>query len=457
MRSILIVDDEDNMLDVLSIVFRSGGYSVVTKRRGLEAIAHLRSNRRIDLVLCDFKLPDTDGLEVMKAALVQRPGVPVVIITAYGNIELAVEAMKLGAADFVAKPFTKGYIKRVVGRLLCETSDLGRDRCMSPNDSVNNLIVRSQAMQDILQQAKRVAEFKAPILLVGESGVGKELIARYIHRQVAGSNANANPLVTVNCPAIPHTLIESELFGHRRGAFTGATNDRTGRLQQADGGTLFLDEIGELSSEVQPKLLRVLEERKFQPIGSNETLSFHGRVISATNRELSRMVECGTFREDLLFRINTVTIRIPPLRERREDILPLAEHLLGRYCDQYATRKKGVSAQAAHALQRHSWPGNVRELRNLVERAVILSESETIDLTDFPTGFCERVNERHTQAPERSDGRGGTLEEQEKALLLAALRDNEWNLSATARMLGISRNTLRYRIEKHAIAVPRRS
>ena len=448
MKSILVVDDEENMLDVLSIVFRSGGYSVVTKREGLAAIAHLRSNRCIDLVLCDLRLPDVDGLEVMKAALVQRPGVPVVIMTAYGNIELAVEAMKIGAADFVAKPFTKGYIERVVARLLRETSDSVRD----PRSPPDHFVALSKVMQDILQQARKVAQFKAPILLVGESGVGKELIARYIHRRVAGENANANPLVTVNCPAIPRTLIESELFGHRKGAFTGATNDRKGRLQQADGGTLFLDEIGELSSEVQPKLLRVLEERKFQPIGSNETLSFHGRVISATNRDLSRMVERGAFREDLLFRINTVTIRIPPLRERREDILPLAEYLLGKYCDEYAIRKKAFSAQAAHALQRHSWPGNVRELRNLVERTVIFSESETIDLPDFPVGFCERAD-----ASSERDGRGGTLNEREKAVLSAALRDNEWNLSATARVLGISRNTLRYRIEKHAIVVPRRS
>ncbi len=446
MKRILVVDDEPNVRTVLTMLLEDDGYEVKTAANGDEAIALLEAGAGVDLVISDLKMPGTDGLAVLKRLREMGHGAPLIMITAYGSIEKAVEAMKSGAADFITKPFNKDVIRHVVHQILKSDdlrreNELLRESCAAPG-----LIAHSRAMRAVAALVEKVASAPSAILILGESGSGKEVVARAIHARAveAAGGEFSVPFVSINCPAVPDTLIESELFGYRKGAFTGASGNFMGKVSQARGGVLFLDEIAEIPLATQAKLLRFIEEKVYEPLGSTIKTKVDARIICATNKELEGLVREGRFREDLFYRINTITIRIPPLRERPEDILPLAEHFLAYYSATLGKRVTGFSDEVRGILCGHSWPGNVRELRNVLERAVVLSSGECIAASSLPQ---ELVLPRPTGALVES-----RLEQIERAALLDAMQRSGGNVSLAARELGVSRDTLRYRIRKYGLS-----
>lgn len=465
---ILIVDDEVNMRSVLQILVSTEGHSALVAGTGEQALRHVKSSSSLQMVLCDVRLPDMDGIELLRMILTERPGIPVVLITAYGTIDLAVRAMKLGAVDFLTKPLSKDGVRRTINRVLTENRHLeGSLHVQGQLES--EMVAVSEAMKSVLEVCRKVARYRTSVLVLGESGSGKELVARSIHAFDCRINKNPDrPYSSISCPTLPETLIESELFGHTKGAFTGASKDYPGKLRQAHNGTLFLDEIGDLPTAVQPKLLRFLEERSFQPIGSNTNYHVDTRLVSATNLDLSALVEQGKFRRDLLYRINTLTVKVPPLRERLDDILPLANHFLMRYSRDMDRFPLYFSPPVESALLNHFWPGNVRELRNVVEQAVVLSTGREVLLKDLPPelrgyGLTRRNGLEGADRLKVSFGSGNSLQadtggqnldEMERYHILEALRQNQWNVSAAARALGISRNRLRYRIAKYRLEPP---
>jgi two-component system NtrC family response regulator len=445
MKRVLVVDDEANICDVLKMLLEEDGYEVETAGNGRRAIEMLDNAALPDLVISDLKMPEKDGMALLDHLRKCHPDTPLVMITAYGSIETAVEAMKRGARDFITKPFNKDVIRHVVHSILKaddmrRENQLLRESCPSPG-----IIARSAAMKEIMRTAAKVATAPSGVLLLGESGTGKEVVARAIHAAAVEQSRTefSVPFVSINCPAVPDTLIESELFGYRRGAFTGAFQDYSGRIGLADNGFLFLDEIAEIPLKTQAKLLRFIEEKTFEPLGSTARKKVDARIICATNRDLAAMVKEGQFREDLFYRINTITIRIPPLRERPEDILPLADHFFTQISASLGKGTREISAEVRAALRAYRWPGNVRELRNIIERAIVLSSSDILVLETLPP---EMRTPRERDAPEPSDNR---LEQVEKDLLIDALRRNAGNISAAARDLGTTRDTIRYRKAKY--------
>jgi len=441
MKRILVVDDEPNLRTVLTMLLEEDGYVVLTAENGERGRALLDGGTAIDLVVTDLKMAGLDGLALLKHVRASGRDVPVVMITAYGTIEKAVEAMKCGAADFITKPFNKDVIRHVVHKLT-DRSDLQRQGAALPPP-----VAASPGMREIMATVEKIATAPSAVLILGESGSGKEVVARAIHARSVGrgKSETAVPFVSINCPAVPDTLIESELFGYRRGAFTGASQSFSGKLAQAHGGVLFLDEIAEIPLTTQAKLLRFIEEKVFEPLGSTVRTRVEARIICATNRDLATLVREGRFREDLYYRINTITLRVPPLRERQEDILPLAASFLEHYARALGKQAAGFSDEAGAALRRHAWPGNVRELRNVVERAVVLSSEELITVDLLPPEVSGR------QVTETGPTGTNKLEEMEKAALLAVMQKTGGNVSSAARELGISRDTLRYRIRKYGI------
>lgn len=449
---ILVVEDERNMQAVLKLLFEGQGFEACCVSDGIEALAALDADSNYCAVVSDFKMDHMDGMGLLKAMRERGIGVPFVLITAYGTVEKAVEAMKLGAVDVVTKPFAKEVLLDVVSRCarpLVPERRRGRTQ-------IEGLVYASPAMAEISRLVERVGPASAPVLLIGESGTGKEVLARAIHQAYAGGDFDAKPFVSVNCPAVPESLLESELFGYRKGAFTGADQDFKGKVESADGGSLFFDEIGDLPASIQPKLLRLLENRTFEPLGSGKTKKVCIRIICATNRDLRRLVAEGRFREDLYYRINTFMIDLPPLRDRREDIRPLAAYFLRKFAAEAGKDIRSFSSDAAVLMDEYTWPGNVRELKNAVERAVVLCSGTEILSTDLPRSL--RVSSRTTQAPaagghgpDLAEGGATTIEGAERALIISALERAGGNVSAAARMLGITRNTLRYRIKKHGI------
>jgi DNA-binding NtrC family response regulator len=370
-----------------------------------------------------------------------KRGIPLVLITAYGTIESAVEAMKMGAADFITKPFNKDVICHVIAKIFQMENLTEENRHLKGMIQKDKLVYKSRAMRQIMNTVARVASVATPVLITGESGVGKGLLAETLHD--LGGEAS-RPFIAINCPTIPETLLESELFGYRKGAFTGADTDFKGKIRLSEGGTLFLDEIADIPLNVQAKLLRILEEKRFEPLGSNTTIQIDNRVLCTTNRELKQLVEDGRFRKDLFYRINTIIIKIPPLCERVEDILPLAEFFLARFAGEMQKEISGLSAAVEQVLRRYSWPGNVRELRNVMERAVVLSRGPRIELPDLPLMLQQEGGD-----PPPQDNK---LESLERNLLQDALAAHQGNVSAAALDLGISRSTLRYRIKKYHLA-----
>src|SRR5690242_5605250 len=452
MPSILIVEDEAKMRRLLELNLGEQGFTTHAAADA-EAGLKLLSQEKIDLVVTDFRLPGMNGLEFLQAIKRMNASLPVVMMTAYGSVESAVEAMKMGASDYVLKPFSLEEMTLVVRKEL-DTHNLREENrslreALGQRYQYKNIIAKSDKMQAVLAMVERVAPTNATVLLGGESGVGKDLVARAIHEH---SNRKSGPFVKINSTAIPENLLESELFGYEKGAFTGAANAKPGKFELADKGTIFLDEIGDVPAATQVKLLRVLQEREFERLGGTKTLKVDVRVVAATNQDLRAALEQGTFREDLFYRLNVVPISIPPLREHKEDIPYLAEFFVERFARDAGKPVTGITAAAQKVLMEFHWPGNVRELENIIERGVALSAGTVLDAADIRldhalSGATAAGGSAAAFIPE-----GQTLEQFEDDLIKEALRRANGNKSQAARLLGLSRNALRYRLTK--IGVP---
>ncbi len=450
MANILIVEDEPRMRRLLEISLGEDGHSVHAAEHAEAGLKCLREEA-IDLVVTDLKLPGISGLEFLQEAKRLYNGLPVIVMTAYGSVETAVDAMKAGASDYVLKPFTMAEMKLVINKELDVQKVRDENRslreALGKRYHFQNIVGRSKKMQEVLALVERVAPTNSTVLIGGESGVGKDLIARAIHQN---SRRAAGPFIKVNSTAIPDTLFESELFGFERGAFTGALASKPGKFELADKGTLFLDEIGDVPAPIQVKLLRVLQEREFERLGGTKTLKVDLRLIAATNRDLRAALEEGTFREDLYYRLNVVPIDIPPLREHREDIPDLANHFLARFTRENGKTIQGITPAAMSVLTDYHWPGNARQLENSIERAVALSSGSVIDVHDIQLDTVPNKNIVSGSAQFLPEGM--TLEQWEDNMIREALRRANGNKSQAARLLGLSRNALRYRLSKLGVA-----
>jgi DNA-binding NtrC family response regulator len=440
-HAILVVDDEPAQRQLLTGSL-SRDYTVVTAASGLEA-TQLLSHRSFDLVITDERMPGMTGIELIRWIRERAPETPVVVLTAYGSVDSAVEAMKLGAEDYLAKPLKSlDELRLVVARVLRQRMLQDKNVLHQADTEAQfppDVVAESEAMKRVLWLASQVAGQSTTVLLTGESGTGKEVVARFIHRS---SPRAEQPFVAVNCAALAETLLESELFGHEKGSFTGAVQNRRGRFELANGGTLFLDEIGEMSVNLQAKLLRVLQEQQFERVGGTRTIAVDVRIIAATNKDIEKAMSENTFREDLYYRLSVFPIHIPPLRERRDDIMPLATYFAGKIAVRMGRPFRAFSAEAELILKGHDWSGNVRELMNAVERALIIARSDTIKPEDLPLRRQGDVS----VAPSLQ-----SLAEIEKAAILAALEKNGGDRRETARQLGISLRTLQYRLKEYGL------
>ena len=451
---ILVIDDDESLRRVLEYNLAQEGYAVLTAGSGEQGLELLRKEGA-DVVVTDVRMPGMDGLQVMEAIRKHDPNTQVIILTAFGTIEMAVEAMKAGAFHYISKPFNRDELKLTIKKALqlreLEKENVALRQALQTKGSLDRIIAESGRMREIVDMIKRVAPTETTVLILGESGTGKELVARAIHNY---SPRAKGAFVPVNCAAIPEHLLESELFGHVKGAFTGAIRDRVGKFEAADGGTIFLDEIGEMRQDLQVKILRVLEERIVERVGDNRQIPVDVRVLAATNKDLTKAIQAGEFREDLYYRLNVVPLCIPPLRERREDVRPLIQHFLRSLG---APPRLTISPDAFRALENYPWPGNVRELENALERALIFQRGDAIGLADLPDTIRSPRAREATTLPVELPAAGLSLEGVEKELILRALEKHEWNQSRAARYLGITRHTLLYRMEKHGIARPGRA
>jgi DNA-binding NtrC family response regulator len=447
---ILIVDDESNARSALSEILREEGYATETAADGFKALGKLEEFDP-DVVLTDLKMPGLDGIAFMEKARAAAPGAVFVVMTAFGTVSSAVDAMKKGAENYLLKPLDPEALEAVVersmekARLIQETRRL-RERLRERN-AVSHIICGDPKTNAVLELVAQVGPSKASVLITGESGTGKELIAEAIHS--GGPRAKA-PFVRLHCAALSESLLESELFGHERGAFTGAVARREGRFKQADGGTLFLDEIGEIPPAVQVKLLRFLQEKTFERVGGNETLKVDVRVIAATNRDLAAEIRKGAFREDLYYRLNVVTVHLPPLRERRGDIAPLASFFLRRYAVENGKAIETIESAALDAMLAYDWPGNVRELENVIERAVVLADSARIEKTQLPPTLVPSEG-RDTPPPVP----GSTIADLERYAILKTLEACGGSTSKAATVLGISPRKIQYKLHEYALPAER--
>ena len=452
METILIVDDEQSISQSLEGILGDEGFRTVSAATGEEALA-LAQTEDPDLILLDIWMPGIDGLETLKRLRQSRPGQPVIMMSGHGTIETAVKATRLGAYDFIEKPLSLEKVllsiqnAMKIGQLVAENRAL-----RAKIDRDYEMIGESPAITRLKNQMAVAAPSAGWVLITGENGTGKELVARAIHHQ---SNRHDRPFVEVNCAAIPEDLIESELFGHEKGAFTGATASRKGKFDQSHNGTLFLDEIGDMSLKTQAKILRILQEQTFERVGGNRTIEVDVRVIAATNKDLEEEIKKGTFREDLYFRLNVLPFVVPPLRERREDIAMLTRHFLSYFCSKESRETKNLSAQALLSLVNYDWPGNVRELKNLIERLVIMTPEQQIELADLPLPFV-KLGTRHDD--QRIDGSGPLPDSYreakelfEKRFLLEKLQKNNWNISRTAEEIGLERSNLHRKIKAYGL------
>jgi len=438
---ILIVDDEVNLLQSLGDVLRSKGFMVDTARNGLEALDRLKE-RFFDLIIADLKMPRMGGMELLKVLRERYPQTAVVILTGYGTVKNAVDAIKRGAYDYLVKPFVPDEILLIIQKVVEEEILREEHRYMRQElERRGEIITENQEMRKLKGLTNQVARSNATVLITGETGTGKELIARAIHHQ---SLRKAKLFVKLNCAALAEGVLESELFGHERGAFTDAYNQKRGRFEVADGGTLFLDEIGDISPAIQVKLLRVLQEGEFERVGGEETIRVDVRIIAATNQNLSEAIKEKRFREDLFYRLNVVSLDVPPLRERKEDIPLLARHFLKKY---RTSRRpiEDISEAALDYLTSYDWPGNVRELENAIERAVVLTKDSLIQAEDLALSTHGLARDKGISLPSKS------LWEVESYLIKSVLEETHWNLKKAARILQISRTTLYSKINKHKI------
>lgn len=460
-KSVLVVDDEKSILEFLEIMLGRDGYHVVVTDDPKDALDKLKS-QRFDVVVTDISMPGMNGIELLGQIKQVHSDIAVIIMTAHGSTGSAVEAMKLGATDYLTKPFQIEEMKIAIQGAM-KTVALERENRQLRTElgktfSFDNIIGNSPSMLPIFELIKRVSQTKTNIMILGESGTGKELVAHAIHRNSAESG---EPFVVINCAAVPESLFESELFGHRRGAFTGATNDKIGIFQEADGGTLFLDEVGDIPLSVQVKLLRAIQQRSFRPVGASEDVKVDVRIICATNKDLEAMIGKGLFREDLFYRLNVIQIRLPSLRERREDIPALAEHFLRKFTLAMGKPVKSISKEALRMLSGYDFPGNVRELENLVERAVALETQSAILPESLPQKLIlSAAQSKEPPLPQAAPASGGAfdlekgVEEFERIHIVKALEDAKGVKKRAAGLLGISFRSLRYRIEKYGIDDP---
>ncbi|MEW6375336.1 MAG: sigma-54 dependent transcriptional regulator [Thermodesulfobacteriota bacterium] len=452
MKSVLIVDDEVGARESIRMILKND-YEVFLAKNAEEAFLQIKEHSP-DTILLDIILPDLDGLKVLEKIKQTEPEMIVIMITATKTVKTAVEAMKLGAYDYVTKPFDIDELRLIINRALSTKSLKEENKRLREeiNKSLGfgNIIGKSKEMREIFKVVRQIADSKSTVLIMGESGTGKELISRAIHYN---SSRKSYPFITINCAAIPETLIESELFGHEKGAFTDAIKTKKGLFEEADGGTLFLDEIGELSLTTQAKILRFLEEREFNRVGGSKTIKVDVRLITATNKDLSQMIKKGGFREDLYYRINVVPILLPPLRERREDIPLFLEHFIKKFNDENNKNVKGVSKEALELMMNYEWPGNVRELENLIERVIALTSSEYIQPYELPFSLIN-ISKINGLKESILNGKVSILkaeEEFEREIILDALKRTNCVQSHAAEMLGISRRILKYKMDKLGI------
>jgi two-component system response regulator AtoC len=448
-RRLLIIDDDDALRESLALVLGAEGFEVAVAAHADEALARLE-DASPEIVLCDLRMPGTDGLTLLPELARRRPDATLILMSAYGTEELAIEAMRRGAYDYLAKPFQPSEVLLAIRkaqereRLRRQTALLARDVERAVGD--RPIVAASPGMIEVLELIERAAEYKATVLLTGESGTGKEVLARAIHAQ---SPRRDEAFVAINCGAIPEALLESELFGHARGAFTGADRSRRGLFLEADGGTVFLDEIGEMPLPLQVKLLRVLQEEEVRPLGESKPRQVDVRIIAATARALESEVASGGFREDLFYRLNVLRVEVPPLRDRREDIPLLVDHFLALTRDAIGKPVRGIDDDALARLVGYRWPGNVRELENVIERAVILARGDQIGLAELPSNVVH--------AESRADVAGGDLSLRrarhaaEAEVIRRALRETDGNRTHAARLLGISHRALLYKLKEYEI------
>ena len=456
MEKILVVDDEQGLRDVLSIMLKRTGYAVTSVADGEEAV-ELLNKEIFDLVITDLRMPNVDGMEVLKVAKSASPETVVLVITAFASADSAVEAMKQGAYDYLTKPFQVDEVQLIIRNALekrrLTTENILLKREMASQSSFAQLVGQSEAMQRVFEVVRKVADSKSNVLICGESGTGKELVARAIHYN---SGRSALPFVAVNCSAVPETLLESELFGHMKGSFTGAISNKAGLFEVANGGTIFLDEIGDTTPSIQVKLLRVIQEREFRRVGGHQDIKVDVRIVAATNKNLEKAVADGSFREDLYYRLDVIPIRLPPLRMRSGDIPLLVTHFLERFSKESGKPVPVLTPDAMHVLVGHEWRGNVRELENLIERVVAFSTGGTVTDSDVQ-GWLHR-----SVAPQSQQGISLDLTDEgvdleglvngiEKELLIKALEQSKWVKKKAARLLRLNARSFRYRLEKYAI------
>ena len=445
--TVLIVDDEKSARDGLVRALRRD-YHVLAAENAKSALETL-SSQQIDVLLSDVRMPGMDGITLMQRALANQPELTCIILTAYGDVDIAVEAMKQGATDFMTKPINLDKLELVLNRVLkAKKIEIENEQLKVQLDSkygLENIIGRSAPMQEVFDTIRQVAVSRATVLIQGESGTGKELVAKAIHQLSA---RNKGPFVAVHCAALSENILESELFGHEKGAFTGAMERRIGRFEKADGGSLFLDEISEIDPSVQVKILRALEERQIERVGGDTPVDVDTRLIAATNRDLKDMVEKGDFREDLFYRLYVVVITLPPLRDRQDDVLLLLNHYLSVFNEENGKQIEGFTPAAYELLSAYDWPGNIRELRNLVERMVVLSRGKVLDAKDIPASLREKT------------GGGGairidaelTVDEMEQRMIIQALEKTGGNRTKAAEKLGISRRTLHRKLNQYGLS-----
>lgn len=448
-RKVLLIDDDASLRRVTEYSLHSSGFHVLSAVDGKQGLAAFQADHP-QVVITDIEMPGVSGYEVLQQIKAERPETLVIVITAYSSVEKSVEAMKQGAYDYLVKPFSRDELILVVEKAfnllgLQEENHRLKDELEHQLD-FSHMVGISDGMQGVFEIVRRVAPTEASVLITGESGTGKELIARAIHQ---GGERGKGPFIAINCAAIPANLLESELFGHVRGAFTGAVHDRAGKFEQADGGTLFLDEVGEMPIELQPKLLRVLQEMEVEPLGG-KVRSVNVRIIAATNQDVEAAIEEGRFREDLYYRLSVIPIELPPLRKRAEDIPLLVEHSLKRL---NAGNSVNFTDAALDCLLTYSWPGNIRELQNTVERMVVLNRGEPIDLHHLPAKLRSATYKKKNTVVELPP-EGYSLEAIEREVVVQALERNGWNKTQTANFLQVPRHTLLYRIEKYDINKP---
>lgn len=444
--TILVIDDEKNIRTGLQAALELDGYEVLLAADGAEGL-DIALHSDVDLVITDLRMPGVSGEEVLRRVSTESPGIPVIVLTGHGTVENAVEAMRSGAYDFLTKPLNLDRLSLLVKRalqnreLVLQHRELERE--IENRKSFEHIIGKSPAMLKVFEVLKRVAPTKASVLITGESGVGKELIANALHNL---SPRKPNPFIKVHCAALAETILESELFGHEKGSFTGAVARKRGRFELANAGTIFLDEIGEINQQVQIKILRVLQEKKFERVGGEETLEVDVRVVTATNRDLEKEIAEGRFREDLYYRLNVVRIHVPPLRERKDDLPLMIAAFIKEFAEENGKKIEGIDAKARSVLYAYDWPGNVRQLRNCLESAVVMTSDSIISLDDLPPSIRAGTDSSSIRIPV-----GATMAEAEKEVILQTLSAQNGNKSKTAEVLGIGRKTLHRKLDEYGM------